>query len=277
MGAPVTALAARRRRNIALAAAVALSMLAVWWLGARSLGDARVVTGWTLVALITVLGLFSVRKAVPTLPLWSAAAWLQAHIYLGLLAGLAFVLHTDLRWPNGVLDTVLWLTVVLVWLSGAIGLALTRVLPRRAAAAGPRVIFERIPARRADLAREVEQMVMEASHELMSSTLIDYYLSELHAFFSGPRNLLAHLTGIGGRLPHLERQLDALDRYTDATGRDTLARIRARVREKDALDRHYALEGALKLWLFVHIPLSWAMLPLVAVHIVLAYAFGAGP
>jgi hypothetical protein len=48
------------------------------------------------------------------------------------------------------------------------------------------------------------------------------------------------------------------------------------VRQKDGLDYHHALQLTLKLWLFVHIPLTYSLLIFSLVHLVLVYAFAGG-
>ena len=64
----------------------------------------------------------------------------------------------------------------------------------------------------------------------------------------------------------LERYLDPVERRA----RDELVEL---VGLKDDLDYHYALQAVLKRWLFVHIPLTYAMLVLAGVHGFLAVAF----
>jgi peptidoglycan biosynthesis protein MviN/MurJ (putative lipid II flippase) len=48
------------------------------------------------------------------------------------------------------------------------------------------------------------------------------------------------------------------------------------VRQKDGLDYHHSLQLTLKLWLFVHIPLTYGLLIFSFVHIVLVYAYSGG-
>lgn len=266
----------RRWRNGLITVGLLGLLVLAWRLQEMALADSHFLTGWVLVALIAVLTLLNLRKGVPMLPLGTAADWLQLHIYLGILSGAAFLLHLGPRWPQGGLD--IWLAVLFtgVWLSGLIGLVLSRLLPHRAGPGGPKEIFERIPARRARLAREVKVHVLAAAMRNQSATITDLYERSLHRFFGAPRNRLHHLTGSRVHLRSLQRQMQALHRYADEADRATLDALWAQVQEKDRLDRQYALQGTLKLWLFVHIPLTWAMLPVAALHGVLAYAFGAG-
>ena len=48
------------------------------------------------------------------------------------------------------------------------------------------------------------------------------------------------------------------------------------VRQKDGLDYHRALQRALKLWLFVHLPFTYALMLFTLFHIVLVFAFSGG-
>jgi hypothetical protein len=45
------------------------------------------------------------------------------------------------------------------------------------------------------------------------------------------------------------------------------------MKQKDDLDFHYALQGILKAWPFLHLPLSCVLFIFSLLHIVLAYAF----
>ena len=48
------------------------------------------------------------------------------------------------------------------------------------------------------------------------------------------------------------------------------------IRGKDDLDHQDALQGTLKYWLFIHIPLTYSLLILSLVHALLASAYSAG-
>ena len=48
------------------------------------------------------------------------------------------------------------------------------------------------------------------------------------------------------------------------------------VREKDGLDYHHAHQLLLKIWLFVHIPLTYSLLLFILVHVVVVFAFFGG-
>jgi hypothetical protein len=71
-------------------------------------------------------------------------------------------------------------------------------------------------------------------------------------------------------------ELEDLRRYVGDAERPALEQMVALVRQKDALDYHQALQTTLKVWLFVHLPLTWSLLIFSFVHIALIYAFSGG-
>src|SRR4030095_13815247 len=58
-------------------------------------------TGWVLFGLILALTLNSARKQLSFFPLLSSEAWLQFHMYGGLLTGVLFAIHVGYRVPTG--------------------------------------------------------------------------------------------------------------------------------------------------------------------------------
>ncbi|MEQ8813207.1 MAG: hypothetical protein RLO51_09875 [Thalassobaculum sp.] len=276
MAAPLTALTGRRLRNTAAVAVAVAVLVAGTRLGEIALRDTRFASGWLLLLLIVGLAAFELRKRVPVLPLGSAAGWQQLHIYAGWFAVAAFLTHTRFGLPDGPFETALWLPFVAVAVSGTVGIWLSRLLPSRMGSHGHRELYELLPVQRAALAAEAQSLALQSAQDGRSVTIADYYHKELRDFFERPRNQLGHLTGYRGHLRRRLQQIDSLNRYLDDHGRTTLARIVELVVAKDDLDHQRAAQSALRLWLFVHVPLAYALLVLAAVHAVLAYAFEIG-
>ena len=268
-------IAARRVSYGAAALAVAALAGAVVYLYHLALRDSSFLTGWLLVAAFAVLAAYNGRKKLPFLPLGSAAAWLRLHAWLGLVTAALFLAHTGAVLPGGGLDTLLWLLFAALLASGVIGLALSRLVPRPLTDHGERVLFERIPRYRTQLAREAEELATSAVHDHGSYTIATHYSRRLRPYFARPRHIVRHLLGSGAPLRRLRAELRELERYLSDSGRATLDEIEARVVAKDNLDFHYAWQGLLKGWLFAHIPLTYATAVVAAVHIVTAYAFAA--
>ncbi len=266
----------RRLWNIGIAGVLAIVLAAVTVLYDISLRDPSFPTGWLLVAGMAFLAIYNVRKKFPFLPLGRSAIWLQAHVYVGLLVILVFLLHTSFAWPNGPIEILLWLLFVAVAGSGVIGIVLSRALARCLDLRGQRIIFERIPVFRARLADEVRELAQQSVADIASSTIAQYYATRLNDYFGGPRNFLAHLGRSQEPLMRMRREIRSLERYLDDRGKAILAEIEDRVIAKNNLDFQHALQLVLKLWLFVHIPLTYGLILVAAVHIFLAYAFTAG-
>lgn len=267
---------ARRWRNIAVTTVVAAFLyVAIATYDAALLSGVHF-SGWALLATTAVLAVHTVRKRVPMLPLGARAQWTQLHIYAGWLSVVLFVLHVGPRLPDGWLEGTLATLFAVVAGSGIVGLALSRRLPKRLSRRGEEVIFERIPAFRARLRNEAETLVAESASAAQSSTICDFYARRLAAFFAAPRNVAQHLLASNRGLFALLAEIDERRRYLSETERAYADSLRELVIRKDDLDFHFALQAALKGWLFVHAPLTYGLLIVSLVHLVLVYAFGGG-
>jgi len=272
----VNAVVRRRLRNLALTGALGLLLATAFEVRAVALYSSSFLSGWVLLGSVLFLALYNVRKKFAALPVGGRSTWPQLHFYLGLLTVLGFLLHIEWRWPDGWLDGTLGFLFAVVAGSGVLGLWLMRTVPHRLTRTGEEVLFERIPGFIALLRAEAESIALEAARETGSSSTADYYARHLADFFSGPRNLLAHLYDSEHPLFRIELQFAELDRYLDQNERVLAEQMLELVRRKDDLDRHYALQGALKLWLFVHVPFTYALIAFALVHAVLVHAFGGG-
>lgn len=268
--------AVRRRLNIAITVMVGAILVLVFAVYDASLYRGPFFTGWVLLAVMGFLALFHLRKKITVLPLGSASTWAQLHIYAGWLVILLFAEHVGWRLPNGGLEITLFVLFTIVVLSGIVGLMLSRNLPPRLTRRGEEVIFERIPAFIAKLRDEVEDLVLESAQETNSSTISDFYLRHLSRFFSGPRNRLLHLFASERARFRLMNEIDNMQRYLNSRESDYADRLRGLVNKKDELDFHYALNLTLKAWLMIHVPLTYSLLILAALHLVVVYAFGGG-
>ena len=185
-----------------------------------------------------------------------------------------FLIHLNFRAPHG------WFEITLAWLfalvsgSGVVGLFFSRVLPRRLATRGGEVIFEKIPALRHALKTEAENLALGA--DAKSPVIAEFYAKRLAPFFAGPKNFWLHLAESRRPLNALLAELDDLRRFANEAERATLEKLAALVRQKDGLDYHRALQLALKLWLFVHIPLTYGLMIFTLLHIVLVFGFSGG-
>jgi len=247
--------------------ALGLALTAAWWLGRNALRPVGLLTGWLLLALLLGLVFFNARKKLPFLPLLSASTWLQFHVYAGWLTVLVFLLHTGARRPGAPLEWLLWLAFVLVAASGAFGLWLSRWLPPRLARSGESLVYERMPMLRRQLETEASALVRQAETETKSTTLADFYLRLLAPYFARHPALLAPLTGDDAAHHHVTRELAALRRFLNQQEMVFVDQLGELLEAKRNLDFQLAGQRLLKLWLFVHIPLTYGLLVLVGAHV----------
>jgi hypothetical protein len=266
----------RRQFILGVLALLAASVAALWLHAkfSRALPDYAFLTGWVLLVAMFVLTFFNARKKLPFLPLGRAETWLQIHIYLGFFTVLLFLIHLNFRLPHG------WFEVTLAWLfalvsaSGVVGLFFSRTLPRRLATRGGEVIFEKIPALRHALKAGAENLAL--GPEAKSPVLAEFYAEQLAPFFAGPKNFWLHLAESRRPLNALIAEIDDLRRFANETERVTIEKLTALMRQKDGLDYHRALQLALRLWLFVHIPLTYGLMIFTVLHLVLVFGFSGG-
>ncbi len=230
-------------------------------------------SGWVLFAVILSLSLFNARKKLPFLPIGNASTWLQFHIYAGLFSIVAFFAHAGFALPTGRLESLLFLLFAGIAISGLFGTAISRVIPVGLTSKGEAVLYERIPALREALRREVEDIVVESARAHQKTTISDFHREQLAPYFRGPRNFIYHAMGWSRPLRELERELGVLDRYLNDDEREALREITERVRAKDDLDYQWARQLLLKAWLFIHIPLTFSLLILIGIHIFVVYGF----
>ncbi len=276
MAEPLTSIPARRWLGpVALLALTALA-LCLHFLLHIALRRTAVVSGVALLALVLALTAFNARKKLPFLPLLRASTWMQFHVYAGWFSVVLFLLHIRFRVPQGALE--IWLTLLFLAVagSGVVGLVLSRSLPPRLSRHGEELIFERIPSMRRQLQQEVEQLVLQSVTETGSSTIADFYAHRLKFVFERPRNLWLHCWGSDKPLHELLNQIAARDRFLNARERELMVGITERLRAKDNLDFHLACQGLLKLWLFMHVPLSYALILVALAHGALAWSFTKG-
>jgi hypothetical protein len=233
-------------------------------------------TGWGLLAAVVVLALYNARKKLSFLPLVSSRAWLRLHSWLGMFAAVLFFMHAGWHVPTSPLGAVLLALFVGVTLSGVIGWWLSKVLPRRLTSAGGEVPYERIPVIRRALREKAESLVVAGIPIAGASTLADFYAARLSSFFAGPANFTAHLLGSNHSLNSMLADLGEAKKYLSNHERSSAIELAALVREKDALDLHRSMQLVLKGWLFVHIPLTYAMLSFIVIHVVVIYSYAGG-
>jgi hypothetical protein len=267
-----------------LIAAISGGLFWLVWIYGNALRDPSYLNGWILASGISLQLYFHIALKRGSLSPKSATRWKKIHIFVGYLLVAAFLSHTDFTLPDSGFEWALWTGFLLVTLSGIFGTYLAWGLKAKSGI-DEKVGYDRIPTRRAELARDIHVLVATTDPSAAALPLpapaydawiMDLYTNHLRAFFQGQRNYAAHLIGSRRPLKRLTDEIDNLYRYVDQQGQDKLAEIKSLVIEKDRLDFARVYLGLSKGWLFVHVPVTYALVVLIVLHVLVAYAFSAG-
>ncbi len=235
-------------------------------------------SGWLLFSVMLFLTFFNLRKKVPFLRLGTTSFWLQLHVYVGLISGAIFLVHCGFSWPHGLLNQIIAACFGIVFVTGIIGLWISREFPKRLTVAGFETPFERIPQVRNHLRAEAEALVLTGADGQTSPVIADFYTKKLGLFFTKHENFLSHLQrSRTAQAAHLS-QFDEIERYAKKNEVELLNKLADLVEQKHLLDYQYTLQLSLRVWLFAHIPLSYSLLILSVTHIIVVYSFsGSAP
>lgn len=212
---------------------------------------------------LTALGL---RKRAMTPGRWSLKAWTSAHVYLGLSLAIIATLHTGFQFGWNV-HTLAYALMMVVILSGVAGIYFYATLP--AALSSNRE--EMTQPQMLEALRSIDRQLHDAAQPLdqQMAALVRAAL-EQNPFGGG---LARRLSG---------RDPDCATRAAQAAIRrearsEALERVDALLLRKEALlarlRRHLKLKAALELWLYIHVPMTFALLAALSAHIVSVFFY----
>jgi hypothetical protein len=265
-------------------AAISAAFLWLVWIYSIGLRDPRYLDGWLLAAGMAIQLYFHIAVKTSRLTPKSATSWRRIHIYVGYVLLALFVSHSDFSLPDTGLEWALWIGFMLIAVSGIFGTYLSwSVKVKRKI--DERMVYERIPTRRAEIAREVHAIATTADTDASAIALPalpynewirDLYTNQLHSFFKGPQNYGSHFIGSQRAVKRLTDEIETLERYVDKQGKDKLMAIKTLVLEKDRLDFARVYLGLMKTWLFIHVPVTYGIIILTVLHVLVVYAFSSG-
>ena len=237
------------------------------------LGNPAIVTGYTLLGLMLLLGFFNIRKRLSMVPVGRGSLWLAFHVVAGVLAMAMFWLHTGTVWPVGTYERILTVLFYLVSLTGIFGYIILRGLPRRLTQTGIEVMYERIPTEIGEIREKVEALTLECTEKTGSDTVAQHYIGTLNWFFRRPRFGFSHLVGGDAAGHWLRGPGSAARRYLNNDEKEYFDQILELGALKILVDRHYACQDLMKKWLLVHVPLSMAVILVSIWHVLLVNVY----
>jgi len=270
------------KRRVVRSAIVLLAGVIIFYINTlynNALYKTEFFSGWLILGLFLFLLLFNARKKLSFLPIGSSYSWAQMHVYGGYLIAFVFLLHIEFRLPSGVFDVLLASLFVIEIISGVVGIAMHRIIPKMLARSqlSDDIMYERIPGIRANLVNEIEELVTQSIVDNGSVAIPDFYKLRLQPYLKRPMDFWAHLFNARRVYVKWGARFEALHRFLNDNELETLVKIRELTMAKIDLDARYAKQSILKRWLFLHIPLSYSLLLFVLVHVTLVYSFFGAP
>ena len=221
--------------------------------------------GAGLILWLTALGY---RKRKMTRDAWSLKAWTSAHVYLGLSLIVIGTWHTGFQLGWNV-HTLAWVLMMLVILSGLYGVVVYATLP--AALSNNR--DEMTQMQMLEAIRAFDRQLHSAAQPLAPADTAPVLAALDEDPFAG---------GIGARLSgrYPDCATAAAHRALSASrGSDSEARekVVALLSQKQAalgrLRQHLRIRALLEIWLYVHVPLTFALIAALSAHIISVFFY----
>jgi hypothetical protein len=220
--------------------------------------------------LIVWLSLLGIRKRAMTRGAWSLKAWASAHVYLGLALVVIATLHTGFQFGWNV-HTLAYALMMLVILSGTFGISVYATLPQALSSNRD----EQTQGQMLDALRALDRQLHEAAQPL-DRHHADLVLAALEQDPSAG-GLVARLSG---RYRHCATQaaIDGFNRATLGEAREpAIERVESLLQRRMAqlarLRRHMRIKGLLEVWLYVHVPATFALLAALTAHIISVFYY----
>jgi hypothetical protein len=222
--------------------------------------------------LIVWLSVLGIRKRAMTRGRWSLKAWTSAHVYLGLALVFFGTLHTGFQFGWNV-HTLAYALMMLVILSGVYGISVYALLPQglsdsRSEMTGPQMI-ESVNS----LDKQIQISAQPLSDE--DSAVVTASLGE-DPFGGG---VWRRLTGSHRRCGNADALRIMRVRHDDSSGKEEQAieQVLQLLEKKGAalqrLRGYIRRRALLEVWLFVHIPLTFALIAALIAHIVSVFFY----
>ncbi|HEY7556653.1 MAG TPA: hypothetical protein VIH18_17770 [Candidatus Binatia bacterium] len=225
--------------------------------------------------LVLVLMSYGARKRAYRSSWGSVEGWLQAHIYLGLVALVTVLLHSGFRFQN-IVAIAAFVLLLLVTLSGVWGVVLYAVIPPKLSATNSNLTIVNISGQINELGRSMAALALgkSAPFQQIHANLLAV---ERAGYLAAWRCLSRH---------YLEKRLaqdpaGSFDHYVGSVPPEEqteLAQLLALAHQRndlhDSLIRRQRYVNLMGAWLYLHVPLSFALLVAVAAHVIVFFYYG---
>lgn len=230
--------------------------------------------GYTLgtvgAGLIVWLSMLGIRKRSMTPGAWSLKAWTSAHVYLGLALVVIGTLHTGFQFGWNV-HTLAYALMIVVIASGIFGITAYATLPASLSANRG----EMTQAQMLEGLHAIDRQLVDAAQPLARHWSDQVIAAMAEDAFSG--GLWRRLSGRHLKSP-TRSAMDAFNLADAAEAADPAFRrveglLQRRAAQLERTRRHLRIKALLEVWLFVHVPATFALLAALTAHIVSVFYY----
>lgn len=223
--------------------------------------------------LILLLAFYGIRKRWYRSRLGTMEQWLQSHIYLGLLVLVLLVLHTGGRFNDTVAVTTLVLVAVVV-LSGIAGAIFFVTVPRLLTEVESNLTVEEISQQLNQLARNMARIASGRSAPFVR--IYDGLMAEsMPGWLAGWRLLFARMRrGSQQTAADWSKLLALVGKEEQEQLRQMLVFSRQRKELLMRLMYQQRYKNILEFWLYIHVPVTVAVIVFGTVHVVAVFYYG---
>lgn len=224
-------------------------------------------------ALILLLAFFGIRKRAYKSRLGTLEAWMQSHIYLGILVLFILFFHTGGRFNDKIAVATLLLAVIVI-LSGAVGAVLYATVPRLLTEVESNLTVEELSNQLNQLGRQMARLASDQSAPFQR-IYIELMRESTPGWLAGWRLLFTHMRRRKAQTPSDWTQLLGL---VPVAEQDDLRQMLVVSRQRKELLLRLVFQqrykNVLEAWLYVHVPFTIALLAFAIVHVVAVFYYG---
>jgi hypothetical protein len=232
--------------------------------------------GYTLgsigVVMILWLSLLGIRKRKMSRGHWSLKAWTSAHVYLGLSLIVIGTLHTGFQLGWNV-HTLAYVLMMIIILSGIWGISVYATVPKLMSANRDQTTEAQMLASLRSIDRQLHEAAQPLDQEyaelVRSSLDQDAFgggiIRRMANRYRTCTTIAAHDKIMLVKESQSRMRDDPLEKVASLLGRKRAALARTR--------RHLQLKAMLEVWLYLHVPLTFALIATLAAHIVSVFFY----
>ena len=225
--------------------------------------------GTLLMIWLTMIG---VRKRAMTSGAWLLKAWVSAHVYLGLFLVIIVTLHSGFQFDWNI-HTFAYVLMLVVVLSGAFGVIMYVLLPRRLSESRKETTQKQM----LEMIYALDRRLDDAAQPLDPGQAAAVRLSLEKTRIGGNvfRRLTRNYSNCGTRRAKakLQSSAGATGGEADAALEQVLGLLAQKSAVLEKARRYIQIRTLLEIWLYVHVPATFALLAALTAHIISVFFY----